>query len=148
MNIVHHVNYKENHQRKIPSVFFKELWNCLLPNCTVNYCFLQTKSPTNWKVVGVIWRFFLKFFIKLNITDRITDGFKSHRWYLIVSENFWLNWKFKLNITDGITDGMLKILIFNYLSVKLSVKHSNKKPRIPNFTIDGAPFFFSICKKH
>jgi len=42
----------------------------------------------------------------------------------------------------------LKILIFNYPSVK----RSNKKLRIPNFTTDGAPlfffFFFPICKKH
>jgi len=50
------------------------------PNCTVNYCSLQTKSPTDWKVVGVIWLFSEKFKlnkkIKLNITDRITDRFK------------------------------------------------------------------------
>ena len=32
---------------------------------------------------------------------------------------------------------LLKILIFNYPSIKLSVKHPNKKPRIHNFTIDG-----------
>ena len=32
----------------------------------------------------------------------------------------------------------LKILIFNYPSVK----HPNKKPRIPNFTTDPSPFFF------
>jgi len=48
----------------------------------------------------------------------------------------------------------LKILIFNYSSVKLSVKRPNKKPRIPNFTTDPSPFFFffffffPICKKH
>jgi hypothetical protein len=32
---------------------------------------------------------------------------------------------------------LLKNLIFNYPSIKLSVKHPNKKPRIHNFTIDG-----------
>jgi hypothetical protein len=42
-------------------VFSRELWNYSLPNCTVNYCFLQTKSPTDRKVVGVIWRFSKKF---------------------------------------------------------------------------------------
>jgi hypothetical protein len=36
----------------------------------------------------------------------------------------------------------LKILIFNYQSVKPSVKCLNKKPRIPNFTTDPSPFFF------
>ena len=69
MNTVHHVNYKGNNQRKIPSVFFREFWNCSLPNCTVNYCFLQTKSPTDWKVIGVIWQFFEKF--RLNYRRKI-----------------------------------------------------------------------------
>jgi hypothetical protein len=40
-----------------PSVFSRELHNCSLSNCTVNCCSLQTKSPTDWKVVDVIWRF-------------------------------------------------------------------------------------------
>ena len=31
--------------------------NCSPSNCTVNCCSLRTKSPTDWKVVGVIWRF-------------------------------------------------------------------------------------------
>jgi hypothetical protein len=43
----------------------------------------------------------------------------------------------------------LKILIFNYPLVKPLVKRPNKKPKILNFTTDGAPFFFfPICKKH
>ena len=151
MNIIHHVNYKGNHQRKIPSVFSKELWNCSLPNCTVNYCSLQTKSSTDWKLAAVIWRFSGKF--KLNIIDGITDGLKNRRWYFVVCEKFWLNWKFKLNITDGITDGMIKNININYPFVKPSVKRLNKKPRILNFTTDGALlffffFFFPICKKH
>jgi len=42
---------------KNSSVFSKELQDCSLSNCTVNCCSLRTKSPTDWKVVGVIWRF-------------------------------------------------------------------------------------------
>jgi len=44
----------------------------------------------------------------------------------------------------------LKILIFNYPSVKQSVKCTNKKSRIFYFTTNGAHlfFFFPICKKH
>ena len=48
----------------------------------------------------------------------------------------------------------LKILIFNYPSVKPSITRHNKKHRIHNFTTDMAPFFFffffpfPICKKH
>jgi len=61
VNTVYHVNYKRNHQRKILSIFSRELWNYSLPNCTVNYCFLQTKSQTDWKVVSVIWWFSEKF---------------------------------------------------------------------------------------
>jgi hypothetical protein len=57
VNTIHHVNYKGNHRRTIPSVFSRELQNCSLSNCTVNYCSLRTKLPTDWKVVGVIWRF-------------------------------------------------------------------------------------------
>ena len=57
MNTVHHVNYKGNHRRNCPSVFSRELQNCSHSNCTVNCCSLRTKSPTDWKVVGVIWRF-------------------------------------------------------------------------------------------
>ena len=49
--------YKGNHRRNFPSVFFRELQNCSLSNCNVNCCSLRTKSPTDWKVVGVIWRF-------------------------------------------------------------------------------------------
>ena len=37
--------------------YSRELQNCLLSNCTFNCCSLRTKSPTDWKVVGVIWRF-------------------------------------------------------------------------------------------
>jgi len=47
MNIVHHVNYKGNHRRNCPSVFFRELQNYSLSNCTVNCCSLRTKSPTD-----------------------------------------------------------------------------------------------------
>jgi len=54
MNTIHHVNYKGNHQRNCPSVFSRELQNCSLFNCTVNCYSLRTKSPTDWKVVGVI----------------------------------------------------------------------------------------------
>jgi hypothetical protein len=57
MNTVHHVNYKGNHRRNCLSVFSRELQNCSLSNCTVNCCSLRTKSLTDWKVVGVIWRF-------------------------------------------------------------------------------------------
>ena len=91
--------------------FSREHWNYSLSNCIINYYSLQTKSLTNWKVIGVIWRvsenFWVNWKFKLNITDEITDGLKSRWWYLAVSENFWLNWKFKLNITDGIIDEMI-----------------------------------------
>jgi hypothetical protein len=38
VNTIHHVNYKGNHRRNCPSVFFRELQNCSLFNCTVNCC--------------------------------------------------------------------------------------------------------------
>jgi hypothetical protein len=96
---------------QLQSEFSREHWNYSLSNCIINYCYLQTKSLTNWKVIGVIWRvsenFWVNWKFKLNITYEITDGLKSRWWYLAVSENFWWNWKFKLNITDGIIDEMI-----------------------------------------
>jgi hypothetical protein len=120
VNIVHHINYKGNHQRKILLVFSKELLNCWLPNCTVNYYYLQIKSLTDWKVIGVICQFskkvWLNYNFKLNITDGITDRLKSRQWYLAISEKNLLNWKFKLNIINVITDGMIK-----NINIKLSI---------------------------
>jgi hypothetical protein len=115
LNIVHHVNYKWNHRQNCLSVFSRELWNCSFLNWTVNYCSLQMKSSTDWKVVDAIlegfWIFLLNWIFKLNISDKITNRLKSRRWYLMVSEIFLLNWKFKLNITDGITEEMVKNII-------------------------------------
>jgi len=70
-------------QWESPTEFSRELHNCSLSNCTVNCCSLQTKSLTDWKVVGVIWWFsekiqLIKIF-HLNITEGITDGWKNHR---------------------------------------------------------------------
>ena len=57
VNTVHHVNYKGNHRWNFPSVFSRELHNYSLSNCTFKCCSLRTKSPTDLKVVGVIWWF-------------------------------------------------------------------------------------------
>jgi hypothetical protein len=115
LNIVHHVNYQWNYWQNFLSVFFREFWNCSFLNFIVNYCSLQMKAPTDWKVIGAIRRvfefFLLNWIFKLNITDKITDRLKSCRWYLMVSEMFLLNWKFKLNIIDRITDKMVKNII-------------------------------------
>ena len=62
LNIVHHVNYKWNYRQNCLSVFSRELWNCSFLNWTVNYCSLQMKSSTDWKVVDAIWRVFEFFY--------------------------------------------------------------------------------------
>ena len=98
---------------------------------------------------GFLKKFRLNWNFKLNITDGITDGLKSRRWYLTVFENL-----ISILLTESPTE-YLKILIFNYPSVKSSAKHPNKKSRISNFTTNKAHFFFfffffffPICKKH
>jgi hypothetical protein len=105
---------QRNHRWNFSSVFFRELQNCSLSNCTVNCCSLQTKSPTDWKVNGVI-RWFSEKKNSINLNFSFKYYRRNRRWIEKSSVIFWQilktflwNWKFKLNITDGITDGIIK----------------------------------------
>jgi hypothetical protein len=52
MSITKGITYRKFHQ------YFPESSKTVhFFNCTVNCCSLRTKSPTDWKVIGVIWWF-------------------------------------------------------------------------------------------